>query len=415
MNNAEKKFRLTAILSIFILMTVLLSVINIVSFTMTSSDADEITQRIADRRGSLQNVSPAASAEPAASAAAAQPQPWRAPLGRFGPMGTNSPELDESVRYFTAAFTQDGESAGLVAYKISAVTEEEAVEWAKGLIRESTGWTSGTYRYRVYRTSDLIYVTVIDQGREMLSSYRILLISLIGDALCLVISFFVLRLVGKRLFEPLEEADRKQKKFIAGANREFRLPLTIIDANAELIERASGPDDRTRSIHRQVKKMEALIARLETLAIFDEPYKSRSEVALSDLLRARLDQAAERFQANGLNLNTEIAPDVTLSADPEAMKRMVDELIENAQRYALTSVTFRLGKEGDRVLLSTANDAELPDGQYDQVFDRFTTLDNASPGAAGLGLAGVRDVVKAHAGRVSAGCAGGVFTICIAL
>ena len=54
MNKAEKKFRLYAIFVIFVLLTVLLAVINGVNFTMAASDADDITQRIADRQGSFE-------------------------------------------------------------------------------------------------------------------------------------------------------------------------------------------------------------------------------------------------------------------------------------------------------------------------------------------------------------------------
>ena len=62
------------------------------------------------------------------------------------------------------------------------------------------------------------------------------------------------------------------------------------------------------------------------------------------------------------------------------------------------------------------NDTNLPDGTVDQVFDRFTRLDNAKdiPGA-GLGLSHVKEIVKAHNGRASAKVEYGVFTLRISL
>ena len=415
MNNAEKKFRLTAILSIFVLLTVLLAVINIVSFTMATTDADEITQRIADQNGQLDAP---ASAEPAPSG---EPGPvaggWNRRFGPtfFGPAIETSPDTEASVRYFTARFTPDGQFMGMEAFAISAVTEEEAQEWAASLLKETTGWTNGSYRYRVYELNSMKYVTVIDQSREILASYRILIISIIGEILCLIIAYFVLKYVGRRLFEPLAEADEKQKKFVAGANRELRLPLTIINADTELLEREHGPDDHTRSIHRQVRKMEELVSRIETLSIFNEPESERYDVPLSDLLRASLDEAAERFEAKSLSLSVDIAPDIRLKASAESMKRMVDELIDNALRYASGSVSFRLYKEAERIVLLTENGTALTDGSYDNVFDRFTTLDNAPDDAAGLGLAAVKEIVRSHDGRASARVANGVFTVRIAL
>ena len=416
MNKAEKQFRLTALVAILVLLTVLLAVINIVSFSMTTTDADEMTQRIADQNGRIDasgsgELSP--SNEPAPGAGGWN---WRfGPAGVFGPMGPTSPDTEASIRYFTAKFSPEGQFMGMEAFAMSAVTEEEAQEWAATLLKKTTGWTNGSYRYRVYENGAMTFVTVIDQSRELLASYRILVISVIGEILCLIIAYFVLKYVGRRLFAPLEEADAKQKKFVAGANRELRLPLTIINADTELLEREHGPDDHTRSIHRQVRKMEELVSRIETLSIFNEPESERYEVALSDLLRASLDEAAERFQARSLTLRTDIAPNVCLKASAESMKRMVDELIDNALRYASGDVSFQLFKESERIILLTENATALPDGSYDNVFDRFTTLDNAPDDAAGLGLAAVKEIVKSHDGRASARVANGVFTVRIAL
>ena len=91
------------------------------------------------------------------------------------------------------------------------------------------------------------------------------------------------------------------------------------------------------------------------------------------------------------------------------MSRLTDELIDNAVKFALTKVSFTLKNENGYVVIETANDASLPDGPADQVFDRFTTLENSD--GTGLGLSYVKDIVKAHKGRASAEVAGGIFTL----
>jgi len=408
MNKAEKKFRLYAVLAVFVLLTLLLGIINCVNFTMASTDADQVTGMLAQQHGAFASAAQPGGAMP-------PEQSGSQPPGRLGPMGPDSPEMNDSMRYFTFAFDAEGR-ARTVAYHISAVTESEAEAWARSLLGASTGWTRGTYRYRVYEEGGLVYVTVIDQGRELLPCYRILVISACGELLFLLLSFLVLRFVGRRLFAPLEDADRKQKKFIANADQEFRLPLTVISADTELLEREHGPDDRTRSIRRQVKKLSDLVEALGDLAIFDEADMSRARVPLSDLLRSALDRSAERFAARGLDLEADIAPDISLQADPEAMGRMVSELIDNALKYSLTRARFSLRREKDRIVLCAENDTQLPAGAADQVFDRFTTLANAVPGqGAGLGLAYVKDIVLAHDGRISAAVRDGRFILKIAL
>ncbi|MBR3423001.1 MAG: HAMP domain-containing histidine kinase [Clostridia bacterium] len=409
MNKAEKKFRLYAILVIFVLLTTLLAVINGVNFTMVASDADMLTQTLADRQGSFERK------EKAPGDMQTQPDQPREKDFRMGPMGPDSPEMNESLRYFTVAFSGKGEKVETVAFHISAVTEEEAGEWASGLIKQNTGWTRGTYRYRVYKDRGTVYVTVIDQGRELLPSFRILIISAIGEVLVLLIGWFVLLAIGRNIYAPLEEADRKQKIFIANANREFRIPLTVIEGNTELTERKYGPDDQTRSTHRQVAKMNELVDKLGSVGIFDEEKMSAAEISLSEVLAAALDREKADFSSRGIELTADIAPDVKVKADPEGMSKLTDELVGNALKFALTKAHFKLKNENGVILIQAQNDTDLPDGPADQAFDRFTTLQNAKEGDAGLGLSYVKQAVKAHNGRASAAVSDGIFTLCITL
>ena len=407
MNKAVKKFRIYAIILMFVMLTALLAVINCMGFTMAAEDEDELTKMIADH-GGVMGVPPEQST---------QPQTWQFGQGgaRMGPMGPDSPEITSSLRYFTAVLNEDG-NAELAAFNISAVSQSEAIQWARSLMNESAGWTRGTYRYRVYERKGKTFVTVIDQGRELLPSYRILIISACGEVLALIISWAVLLYVGRRLYAPVEEADRKQKRFIANAEKDFRLPLTVISANTELIERSGGPDDQTRSIRRQVAGMRELVEKLAALAIFTDENREKATVPLSEYLRSELEQKAERFAARGIALDSQIAPDVTISADADALHHVLSELTDNALKYSLTRCGFSLTREGERIILETRNDTSLPDGSADQVFDRFTTLSNAPEGAgAGLGLSYVKDAILAMDGRVSAKIQNGEFILRLAL
>ena len=142
-----------------------------------------------------------------------------------------------------------------------------------------------------------------------------------------------------------------------------------------------------------------------------------AEVPVSEFLSAVLDRASAHFSERGIELTTDIASDVRLKADPEAMKQMLDELTLNTLKFALTKAEFSLKSENGHVLLEIRNDAALPDGPANQVFDRFTVLENAkdAENGAGLGLAYVKAIVKAHNGRADAAVSGGFFTLRITL
>ncbi len=397
MKNAVRRFIFYALLSILVLLTVLLGVINGASFTMAADDADRVTAMIAAQKGELRT-----GPEERHSGLRSDGD-----LGRFESMGPGSPELTETMRFFTVRFDKDGE-AGLVAYRISAVTQDEAIAWAASLQNETTGWTNVGYRYRVYTQGGATYVTVIDQTRELLPSYRILIISLLGESVSLAIGFAVLKIAAKRLFEPIEEADRRQKRFIADAEAELKVPLTVISAETELIERDSGPSEPTRSIHRQVAHMTDLTDKLGRLAVFGET--AEEAAPLGTIVNEAVEKNRERFAAKGLTLTADIQPDVTVKGDATILRDMISELLENAYRYAKSSVSLSLTSVGGRVTLLTENDADLADGSYEQAFDRFVSL-HGENGGTGLGLAKVLKTVRAMDGRIFAEVKDGIFIL----
>lgn len=414
MNKARKKFVLYAELSVLVLLTVLLSIINIVNFTMAADDADHITQRIADNHGSFDIDKPLEENDSYSNMnIPAELLPGGKYRGGFRDMGPDSPEINSSMRYFTYSIDNNGKAVPVV-FKMSSYSAEDAAHWAESLAGSNnmTGWTNTNYRYRIYEDNGVTMVTVIDESRELYPSYRILIISLVGGAVMLLIGFVVLHFVGKKLFKPLEESDRKQKQFISRIEASFRMPLTIINANTEIMERRSGPTKQTDIINNQVRKMTELVKDLGSLAIFDENDKADAMINLSDTLSHVLDERSEQFEKRNISVQMDIAPDILISADETAIRKALSEIADNALGFALGTASFELKKNNDRITLCMKNDTDLPGGSCDQVFDRFTKLKNAeNTDGKGLGLSYVKDVFSAHNARISARVSDGMFII----
>lgn len=386
-------------LAVFVLFSLLIAGINIINFTAVGDDADHITERIASSSGAF----------PGREIKNAQER-------RMPQMGPESPEMEASTRYFTFAFDKNG-NYQKIAFKMSSVTEDEAVEWARTLVREGKGWTRVTFRYRAYHEGDWTYVTVIDQSRELSPSYRVLWVSIAGELAALVCCLLILLSVSRRLFAPLEEANRKQEKFIASIENDFKLPLTLINANTEIIERENGASTAyTKSINGQVRKMTRLLRRLSTLSLYEDGKLEASRINFSDMINVILDSRKDDFVTAGLRLELEIAPDVMLSGDEEALKRMCRELVDNSLKFARSYAVFTLEKRADRIVLKQKNDTGLPNGVVNQVFDRFTTLENGEGSEnVGLGLSYVKDIVTRHKGRANAVVENQVFELSLYL
>lgn len=406
MNKARKKFIIYAELAIFVLLSVLLSLLNILNFSMASDDADFLTDMIAVNHGKMKKAG-----KNETNGSDLSSDRWGQKNG-FNMMVPDSPEMKSSLRYFTVSFDDEDGKADFVEFRMSAVSEEDAEKWARSLLGGSTGWSNTTYRYRVYHAKGKTYVTVIDQARELGPCYRILFISVIGEVVLLSVSMLLLLLIGKRLFKPVEEADRKQRQFIARLEKEFKMPLTVMNADTEILERKNGSTEETQSINRQVRKMSGLLKELAELSVFREDSPSLSRTDISHLLSLTLDIHKKEFEEKGLPLEHRIEDGIDLKCDEQAIRRAFDEIIKNALQYSTGKVSFELYAKKERIILTQTNETTLSDGSCDQIFDRFTRLENAADTeGSGLGLSYVRDIVKAHNGRISAKVTDGVFLL----
>jgi two-component system sensor histidine kinase KdpD len=130
-------------------------------------------------------------------------------------------------------------------------------------------------------------------------------------------------------------------------------------------------------------------------------------VVLGDLLTHAADKARPTLHAGGHELTLAL-PDqeVTVLADPMRIEQVLDNLLENAARYAEPNspVELRLATENGSALTSVANRGEaVPAGEIEQIFEPFYRGRNAkerSVRGAGLGLAICRGIVEAHGGRI---------------
>ena len=236
---------------------------------------------------------------------------------------------------------------------------------------------------------------------------------------CLMIgslSFFVFLglsiLLARWAVGPVARAWTQQKRFISDASHELKTPLTVISANAELLQ--ADCDEKSRrefsgNILTMTHQMKALVESMLELARVDDGARKRrlGEVALSSLV----EEAALNFEAllyeRGLELSCEVEGDITVRGDSGEIKQLTDILLDNAGKYSLTpgEVRLKLGREGRHALLELSNPAEpMDDTALKNIFKRFYRLDDARSrdGSFGLGLAIAQQIVTAHKGEINA-------------
>jgi len=221
------------------------------------------------------------------------------------------------------------------------------------------------------------------------------------------------------MLDRLTDAFSRQRTFVADASHELRTPLTVLQGQLELLLSQGEPS--ARELARVGALMEAEIGRIRRL-IDDLLALAKSE--RRELLR-RQELDLERFVLDiweGITATAhrrfELAsvPAGILEADPDRLAQALRNLISNAIEHTAEGeglVRLSVAAADGRVCFTVDDDGPgIPESERERIFDRFHRTDSARgrrAGGAGLGLAIVRAIARAHGGgvRAAASPAGG--------
>lgn len=210
----------------------------------------------------------------------------------------------------------------------------------------------------------------------------------------------------------LETAFNAQQEFVSNASHELRTPLAIMrtELDVTLADPATDADDLRRmaqTIRDAILRSEDVIDRLLVLAE-TEDLSERVPVDMTELAHRATDGLAREAQARDITFSVAEEAGATLG-DAALLERLVDNLVDNAVRYATPGSVVRVAvgaDAGGRVTLQVANEGEVIDpDEVPRLFERFYrrgTSRNRRTGGSGLGLAIVAAVADVHGGSVAA-------------
>ena len=197
----------------------------------------------------------------------------------------------------------------------------------------------------------------------------------------------------------------RQERFLHDASHELRTPVTIARGHLELLRREQPEAPELEVALDELGRMERIVERLLLLAKSEQQGFAFEEIDLeaflSDLF-IRWSEVAPR----AWRLDVDLAG--RLLADPEALRVALDALLENAVKYTDPGDSIELaahadGAEGVVIEVSDSGTGVPPEA-LPRIFDRWARADGARTrerGGAGLGLAIVAAVARAHGGRCS--------------
>jgi two-component system phosphate regulon sensor histidine kinase PhoR len=205
-----------------------------------------------------------------------------------------------------------------------------------------------------------------------------------------------------------------RRDFVANVSHELKTPLTVINGFAEtLLDPEIDLSDRrlfVATIQANVVRMQRIVDDLLDLSRYEsggwvpEPLSADLRAAAADAL-AIVEQEAAR---KNLQLATDIAPHAEhATADPTALRQILQNLVENAVRYTPSGrvVVFARRETGGVVIGVRDTGIGIPTEHLPRIFERFYRVDRGRSregGGTGLGLAIVKHLAEAHGGSVRA-------------
>jgi two-component system osmolarity sensor histidine kinase EnvZ len=188
---------------------------------------------------------------------------------------------------------------------------------------------------------------------------------------------------------------RQRTQMLAGVSHDLRTPLTRMKLALEIL----GNDPAVEELKSDVAEMEHMV-----LGYLDFARGEGSEMPVETDLSLLLEDIASSMRREGTALSLTAPAEYLLPVRPNALKRCLVNLVNNARRYGThVWLTAAAAEDGVDILVDDDGPGIAP-AERDRVFRAFVRLDqsrNPSTGGVGLGLTIARDVARGHGGDVA--------------
>ncbi|WP_204018117.1 sensor histidine kinase [Sphaerimonospora thailandensis] len=204
---------------------------------------------------------------------------------------------------------------------------------------------------------------------------------------------------------------KQVRKFASDVSHELRTPLTALRLHIEELQlsREHGDlDELLRQELRDVERLEEIISDLLLLSRLREGTGAMrpTPVDLGGLAEEEVTQRTGRIP-----VQLKIESDVWVLGMRTQIRRVLRNLLDNAQRHAISTIKVTVSRNGGSAELAVADDGHgVPLQDRDRIFERFTRLEESrklDPGGTGLGLAISREIARAHGGSIGVEDSGG--------
>ena len=339
--------------------------------------------------------------------------------------------MDDEVRlpFFTVQIGNGGEviSTNGSYFDLSDKDYLRKIVDEAQLSRKETGELEGQdLRYLKSHNPRGVIVVFSDTTTERSTLKHLLYSCLVIFLVAMVVFLGISILLSQWVIKPVAVAWDQQRQFVADASHELKTPLSVIMANAELMQNEdTSEDDRSRyagNILGVTYQMRTLVENMLEMARVDNgTVKMQFEsVDFSQLVTDAVLSFQLLYEEKGMALQWDLPEGITLQGSEQHLYQVMDVLLDNALKYSAPNgmVSVDLVSTGRNCVLSVAGPGEPIAGEdLKNIFKRVYRADKARAmnGSYGLGLAIAESIVEAHRGRIWAESEGGCNTFFVQL
>ncbi|MFR7748650.1 MAG: sensor histidine kinase [Ruminococcus sp.] len=264
------------------------------------------------------------------------------------------------------------------------------------------------YLVRILKSGNTVYIFV-NNKEALQNSKQFFIVSIFIFLLSVIVFTIISYYLSRWMIKPSEKAIKNQKIFVANISHDLKTPITIIRANADLIENEVKNKKSIKYIQQETEKLNHLVNEMLTLTRIDntiskENFKSFNfGDSLFDVVLPFESIAYEK----GIRFNINIDEVTDYFGDESNIQKLAEILIDNAMSYTAKGgiVDVDAYENSKAVTLSVTNTGEpISDEKKVEIFDRFyreSKTRERTGNHYGLGLSIANTIVKKHNGKIT--------------
>jgi signal transduction histidine kinase len=320
-------------------------------------------------------------------------------------------EIPYASRYFVVVYDNEGQLVEINTARVRTIDNNKAEQYGlKAYHSKKKRDFISHYRYTKSKRGDSTYIIFLNIENSLEDFFDIVNLSIIFVVLGVVLFIFLIVILSGKVIKPFVDNYENQRNFIADAGHDLKTPITVIEADAEVLKMKFGDDNEfLNDIFLQSSRLKQLTEDLIYLSKLDEnPDYEMIEFPLSDVITEICQSFESVAKTQKKEMTITIEPHLSFKGNQKNMERLVNILLDNAVKYSSDhgKIDVSLERQKKFIVLTVYNTVDhISKEELPKLFDRFYRSDqsrNSETGGYGIGLSVAKSVVEAHKGKINA-------------